>query len=105
MCLDPNGFGQGEKTHLSLFLATMVGEYDAILQWPCTKKVTLTLIDQQGNLGDRQTVSYTFTKTWESRPLKGKEVTWGFQTFVAHDELQKRAYIVDDTIFFQVKFE
>ena len=105
MCLNPNGFGDGEKTHLSLFLATMVGEYDAILQWPCTKKVTLTLIDQQGNLEDRQTVSHTFTQTWESRPLKGKEAVWGYHKFVAHDELQKRAYIVDDTIFFQVKFE
>ena len=105
MCLNPNGFGQGKKTHLSLFLAIMVGEYDATLQWPFPKKVTLTLIDQQGNLGDRQTVSHTLTKTWESRPLKGKEAIWGFQTFVAHDKLQKGAYIVDDTIFFQVKFE
>ena len=105
MRLYPNGYGKGENTHLSLFLAIIVGEYDAILQWPFPKKVTLTLIDQQANLGDRQTVSHTLTKTWESRPLKGKEVICGYQMFVAHVELQKRAYIVDDTIFFQVKFE
>ena len=105
MLLYPNGCGEGKNTHLSLFLINMEGEYDATLQWPFPKKVTLTLIDQQGNLGHRQTVSHTLTKTWESRPLKGKEVSWGCQKFVAHDELQKRAYIVDDTIFFQVKFE
>jgi len=107
MRLYPNGNGIGQNTHLSIFLAIIVGEYDAILQWPFPKQVTLTLIDQQGNLGDRQTVSHPLTgaEIWKSRPLKGKEGVWGNQTFVAHDELKKRAYIVDDTIFFQVKFE
>ena len=103
--LFPNGNGDGENTHLSLFLINMEGEYDAILQWPCAKDITLTLIDQQGNLDDRETISFALGRVWTSRPLKGKEVGWGFQTFEAHDELQKRAYIVDDTIFFQVKFE
>ena len=108
MRLYPNGCAEGEKTHLSLFLANIEGEYDAILQWPCPKKATLTLIDQQGNLNDRQTVSYPLTGTeekWKSRPVKGKESYWGFAEFVSHKELQKRAYIVDDTIFLQAKFE
>ena len=103
--LYPNGNGEGERTHLSLFLQNIEGEYDAILQWPFPKKVTLTMIDQQGNLDDRQTVSFTVSGRWESRPSKGKEVCWGCQKFVSHDKLQERAYIVDDTIFIQAKFE
>ena len=108
MCLYPNGCAEGEKTHLSLFLANIEGEYDAILQWPFTKKVTLTLIDQQENLNDRQSVSYPLTGTeekWKSKPVKGTESYWGFAEFVSHKQLQKRAYIVDDTIFLQAKFE
>ncbi|XP_074618711.1 TNF receptor-associated factor 4-like isoform X2 [Acropora palmata] len=108
MRLLPNGTGNGQNTHLSLFLVDIEGEYDAILQWPFPKEVTLTLIDQQGNLGDRQSVSYLRTgneEIWKSRPVKGKELSWGFPEFVSHRELQKRAYIVDDTIFIQAKFE
>ena len=102
--LYPNGNGEGANTHLSLFLINMEGEYDAILQWPCAKDITLTLIDQKGNLDDRETISFALPREWKSRPVKGKGTVWGKQKFVSHDELQKRAYIVDDTIFVQAKF-
>ena len=107
MSLNPNGDGEGKNTHLSLFLANIEGEYDAILQWPYTKRVTLKLIHQQGNLKDTRTVSRSLAETgkWRSRPVKGKDCYRGFSKFVSHDELQKRAYIVDDTIFVQAKFE
>ena len=107
MLLYPNGIGVGANTHLSLFLKNMKGEYDAILQWPCAKDIKLILIDQQGNLNDRQAISFTFSSlgVWKSRPVKGEEVVWGERTFVSHDELQKKAYFVDDTIFIQAKFE
>ena len=108
MRLNPNGNGDCENIHLSLFLVNIEGEYDAILHWPFPKKVKLILIDQQENLNDRQSVSRTLTRTeerWNSRPVKGKDANWGRREFVSHDELQRRAYIVDDTIFIQAKFE
>ncbi|XP_067052173.1 TNF receptor-associated factor 4-like isoform X2 [Acropora muricata] len=108
MRLYPNGHGKGENTHLSLFVANIEGEYDAILQWPFPKKAMLILIDQQENLNERDSVSYPLTGTeekWKSRPVKGKELFLGFAKFVSHEKLQKRAYIVDDTIFLQAKFE
>ena len=107
MRLSPNGNGEGENTHLSLFLANIEGEYDAILQWPFPKEVTLTLIDQQENLNDRLSVSNSLIaeENWRSRPLNGNESYWGFPEFVSHEELWKRAYIVNDTIFLQAKFE
>ena len=108
MRLYPNGNGKGENTHLSLFVANIKGEYDAILQWPFPKKAMLILIDQQENPNERESVSYLLTgeeEKWKSRPVKGKELFWGFSEFVSHKQLQKRAYIVDDTIFLQAKFE
>ncbi|XP_074618713.1 TNF receptor-associated factor 4-like [Acropora palmata] len=108
MRLYPNGCAEGEKTHLSLSLVNIEGEYDAILQWPFPKEVTLILIDQQEKLDDRQTVSRPLTgteETWRLRPKKGEETYSGLFKFVSHDELQKRSYIVEDTIFIQAKFK
>lgn len=34
-----NGDGTGKKTHLSLFIVIMKGEYDALLPWPFRNKV------------------------------------------------------------------
>ena len=78
MRLYPNGCAEGEKTHLSLFLANIESEYDAIMQRPFPKNVTLTLIDRQGSLYDRQTVSRILTstrETWSSRSKKGEEIS------------------------------
>ena len=40
------GDGIGKGTHLSLFFVVMRGEFDNILQWPFTHKVTFKLINQ-----------------------------------------------------------
>lgn len=42
----PNGDGSGKNTHLSLFIAVMQTEYDAILSWPMNKKITFRVWDQ-----------------------------------------------------------
>ena len=42
------GYGIGKGTHLSLFFVVMRGEFDNILQWPFTHKVTVKLINQAG---------------------------------------------------------
>lgn len=34
-----NGDGTGKRTHLSLFIVIMKGEYDALLPWPFRNKV------------------------------------------------------------------
>ena len=94
----------GDRTRfLSLFITNIKGEYDAILQWPFPKRVTLTLIDQQENLGERQNVSQTITETWLT-PMKGLGVDLGFSSFVSSEKLRTRSYIVNDTIFVQAEF-
>ena len=42
------GDGIGKGTHMSLFFVVMKGEFDNILQWPFTHKVTFKLINQCG---------------------------------------------------------
>ena len=104
----PNGFDSGENTHLSVFLVIMKGEYDATLTWPFHKKVTWTLIDQQENERNRENIVMSYNSDPKlrnfARPVKEENIGRGFHDFVSHEKLQKRRYIVDDTMFVQVHF-
>ena len=106
--ISPNGTGNGKNTHLSLFLIIMKGEYDATLTWPFYKKSTFTLIDQQENEHNRENIVESFFSgpklSSYARPVEKENIGRGLAKFVSHEKLQKRRYIVDDTIFVQVHF-
>ena len=104
LLLYPNGYAEGNNTHLSIFLVMMKGEYDAMLTWPFHKKVTMTLIDQQEKAKDRENIAMSFIdpKTF-GRPVNDENNTLDYRQFVSHEVLQERRYIVDDTIFIQVR--
>ena len=108
LILYPNGDGSGKNTHFSLYFVIMKGEHDAALPWPFHKKVTISLIDQQENLNDRKNVVKSLRIDPEqknfARPVTDKNTPRGFSEFVPHDKLMERRYIVDDTMFIQVKF-
>ena len=104
---NPNGYGDGENTHLSIFIIVMKGEYDATLTWPFNKNVTFTLIDQQEDANERENIGYCLkakpSSTSYARPVEDENVARGSPKFVSHEKLQERRYIVDDTIFIQVQ--
>ena len=104
----PNGLATGKNTHLSVYLVIMKGEYDATLTWPFDKKFTFALIDQQENEHDGENIVMSDTSDPKlsnfARPVKEQNTGRGFTEFVSHKKLQKRRYIVDDTIFVQVHF-
>ena len=105
--LYPNYSIAGKNPHLSIFLITMKGEFDAILPWPFLAQVTFTLIDQQEDSSQRENVVMSFKAdaTMENfaRPVGDQNMGLGYPTFVSHEKLQTRRYIVDNTIFLQVK--
>ena len=107
LSLYPNCHGTGKDTHLSLFFHITKGEYDAILPWPFHKRITFTLIDQQENANDRENIVKSFTTDPENKNCYARPVTensgWGYPQFISHDKLKERRYIVDDTLFLQVK--
>ena len=104
----PDGDGDRAGTHISLFIVIMKGENDAILPWPFYKIESFTLIDQQENLKNRENIVLSYktnpeiTEVFE-RPVIDSDQGWGIPTFVSHDKLRERRYIVDDTIFIQVE--
>ena len=95
------GDGIGKGTHLSLFFVVMRGEFDNILQWPFTHKVTFKLINQAGGRDivdtfqpDPMIQSSSFRK-----PKSDMNIASGCPRFVSHTELERGGFIVDDTIF------
>ena len=100
-----NGIGKG--THMSLFFVVMKGEYDAILQWPFTHKVSFRLFNQRQRHG-RDIVDVFQPDPLSSsfqRPKTDMNVASGCPRFVSLTELNQGGFIVDDTIFIKVKVD
>ena len=105
----PNGTGTGLNTHLSVYIAIIKGEYDAILPWPFKKKVKFTVIDQQEDSDaerenvTRQLIPGNHPVSFASRPKQEESSSGrGYADFISHEQLHSRRYIVDDTLFLQV---
>ena len=107
LVLNPNNVDTGEYTHLSIYIRIMKGENDILLTWPFQKKVKFTLIDQQKNANDRKDIVKSFNAhnrpEYFSKPVNHENRGWGYPKFVSYENLLERRYIVDDTIFLQVR--
>lgn len=103
----PNGIKSGKNSHLSVYIIVMKGEYDAILSWPFKKKLILSIIDQQEDPNERQNVAWRLLPGNHpqcfARPINEDNKTRGFAQFICHEKLHSRRYLLDDTLFLQVK--
>lgn len=106
--LYPNGNQKGKNTHLSVYFQIWKGKYDALLPWPFGHKVIFTLIDQQDNADHAENMVGEIMpdpghcKVF-SRPRKECNTGRGFPEFISHQEVWKRHYIRDDTLFLKVQ--
>ncbi|XP_078422579.1 LOW QUALITY PROTEIN: TNF receptor-associated factor 2-like [Cetorhinus maximus] len=97
-----NGDGVGANTHLSLFLVIMKGKYDAILEWPFSKKVTFKLLDQSER---HHHVVSAFKPDVSSasfrRPVHATNVASGCPEFLSIAQLRANwhNYVTDDVMF------
>jgi hypothetical protein len=101
------GDGIGKGTHLSLFFVVMRGEFDNILQWPFTHKVTFKLINQAGTRDIVDTfqpdpMSSSFRKPKSESDMN---IASGCPRFVSHTELERGGFLVDDMIFIKCSID
>ncbi|XP_074187038.1 TNF receptor-associated factor 1 [Rhinolophus sinicus] len=96
-----NGDGTGKKTHLSLFIVIMKGEYDALLPWPFRNKVTFMLLDQNNREHAIDAFRPDLNSASFQRPQNETNVASGCPLFFPLSRLQspKHAYVKDDTMF------
>ena len=94
----------------------MEGEYDNILTWPFSKKITFTVIDQNKDLKERKNRTdylsprkhrnlgpFPLQDLFSERPGdKMITVEGKIPCFISQETLQTRPFIVNDTLFIQV---
>lgn len=97
-----NGDAQARRTHISLFFVILRGDYDAILPWPFSHKVTYFLYDQSGN---QRHITDSFRPDVKSnsfqRPKSNMNIASGIPKFcplsmITHDN---SPYVRDDCMF------
>lgn len=109
--LYPNGYHIDDDTggkgkFMSIYLRILVGEYDGLLIWPFFDSVVFTLLDQNASVEKRRHLRQEVQQTPNglARPTEASEEACGSWEFVYHNDLYKRSYIKDDTIFIKVAF-
>ncbi len=93
------GDGIGKNTHMSLFLVIMKGEFDSILKWPFTSKVTFKLINQTGNRDIIDTFQPDPLSSSFQKPESDMNIVSGCPQFATNSELNQDGFIVTDTVF------
>ena len=93
------GDGIGKGSHMSLFFVLMKGEFDNILQWPFTHKVTFNLINQAGGRDVVDTFQPDPMSSSFRKPRSDMNIASGCPRFVSQGDLRNNGFIVDDTIF------
>ena len=101
----PSGDGIGEETHLSIFLTIMKGEFDAILQWPFTHKVSFRLINRHRGRDVVDVFQPDPMSSSFQRPKTDMNVASGCPRFISLAELNQGGFMEDNTIFIKVKVD
>ena len=103
LCVDANGWGTGEGTHVTVGVHFMRGEFDNSLKWPFRGSILIQLVDQNGQPNDIRTIVYNDSMPIEecSRVMYGERATggWGFGKFLAHNMLKKPLFNDNQLIF------
>ena len=99
------GGGIGKGTHLLLFFVVMRGEFDNILRWPFTHKVTFKLINQRGGRDIVDTFQPDPISNAVGKPTSDMNTASGCPQFMSHTELESGGFIVDDTTFIKCSID
>lgn len=107
MCLRVNlhGVDSGASTHISMFVHLMQGDFDTILPWPFSGKITLTAVDQSENEPLHVTETLVarpglqaFLRPRASRNHKG----YGYVEMISHSVLKTREYLKNNSLIIHV---
>ena len=93
------GDGIGKNNYMSLFFVIMRGEFDNILPWPFSHKVTFRLINQAGGRDVVDTFQPDPMSSSFRKPKSDMNIASGCPRFVSHQDLKNSGFVIDDTIF------
>jgi hypothetical protein len=93
----PNGIGEGEGTHVSIFVLIVPGEFDDLLTWPFCGIITVHLVNQRKKgCSVVHKVDYTTVDSLKYREkpclfVNEERMGWGTFKLIAHAELGEGA--------------
>ena len=116
MCLRvaPAGYGDGEGTHVSVYLHLMKGPYDDKLeqsgQWPLRGTFTIELLNQftdNDNYTRSMLLSGYLCSDCTNRVVEGDMATGvGFDQFISHDVIPDYVnHLIEDVLQFRISYE
>ena len=102
LCLGvyPNGLGQGENSHVSVYVHAMRGDYDNLLMWPFKGALKITLL---GNNANKIKHTLDFNDDFTLERVTEDTVSdegYGLAEFLPHSSLE--LFLIDDTLCFKV---
>ena len=97
------GDGIGKNTHMSLFFVIMKGEFDAILQWPFTHKVSFRLMNQDRGQDIVDVFQPDPLSSSFQRPKTNMNVASGCPRFISLSKLE--GFIIEDTIWIMAEVD
>ncbi len=101
-----NHEGDGEGSHVSVYVYIIKGKYDDELNWPFVGKVTIELLNQ---LEDKNHYNQVLQFTPEMNKRVG-DPGFGYHRYISHSELSRdwaanTQYFKDDTLYFRISVE
>ena len=113
MCMrvDANGCGDGEGTHVSVFVYLMKGDNDDSLTWPFTGTGTFELLNQlEDESHYKDSVTFPADSESSERVVDGERgIGGGYPQFISHTDLDQPdkncQYLKDDTLVFRVSVQ
>ena len=102
-----NGVGEGSGRYVSLFVHMMEGEYDDLLRWPFTGRVTLSILDRSdarhndiSQIVQTSQNSSAFARPREAICHKG----CGFVKFALIEKVFGPQYVKNDKLLLKIEF-
>ena len=108
MRINLNGVDSGVGKHIALFVHMMQGDYDEILEWPFTGRITLSILDQSENVEYRRHIMETliakpnllaFQRPTAPRNYKG----YGYVEFAPIDALLEGQYVKNNVLLVRIQ--
>ena len=105
-----NGVDSGVGRYIALFVHMMQGDYDSILEWPFTGRITLAILDQSEGteLGQHMSKSFivnpnlpAFRKPTVYRNREG----YGYEDFAPIEHIREPQYIKNNTMLVRIQID
>jgi TNF receptor-associated factor 4 len=91
-----NGDGDTRDKYVSLFFVIMQGDYDVILRWPFSYKVTFSLIDQSTLDNNQYNINKSFwpdtTLSCFKQPVCSMNEAYGIKNFFPIELLKQHRH-------------